>query len=297
VDPILIVLCTTAGAVVGTTAGISLLHRKLRPPITETELVALKTRLETNDAALAEAMADVTDLQRQIAVCEQTLQQNREALKEKQQQLDLTSAEVDRQTAQHLAAEQKGKELAAQVTEIAAEHVKVAATLKEESKLLEEKKIQIVSLESEIEAGKKQVCELTELVSRLTAESVELKSSVEQEGHRRVFLEAQVAADQARLKMLTGQFDDLQTEHRRIEVCLQEERQSVRKGMELLLMAKEKLSYLGNPTNEDLQDGYGEDVATTGGQSSVEITQAGSTGLIEARPEVELAEEIVRRAS
>jgi chromosome segregation ATPase len=296
-DPILIFLCTATGAVVGTTAGVLLLHRKLRPPITETELVILKTRLEANDAALAEATADVTDLRKQIAVCERTLQQNREALKEKQQQLDLASAEVDRQTAQRLAAEQKGEELAAQVTEFVAERLKLAAALKEESRLLEEKKIQIVSLDSELESGKKQVHELTAQVGRLIAESVELKSSVEQESHRRVYLEAQVTADQARLKMLTGQLDDLQSEHRRMEVCLHEERQSVRKGMELLLMAQEKLSHLISPTSEDLQDGNGYDIVTTGGESSVEITHFGSAGLVEVWPEGELGDEKVSRAS
>jgi chromosome segregation ATPase len=293
-DPILIILCTTTGAVVGTSVGILLLHRKLRPPISETELAALRIRLETNDASLAEATANVTDLREQILAREQTIQQNREDLKEKELQLDLMSAEVQEETAQRAAVEQKAKELAAQAVTLTDECGKLETRLKEERTLLEEKKMRVASLEPQLEAGKKQVHELTRQVSRLTAESAELKSSVEQENGLRVFLEAQLAAAQERLKMLTSQLAEMQSERQRFEVRLQEERQSARKGMELLLMAQEKLSHMFSPTWEPSRNGNGDSsgphevIATINGQRPVATATAVSETLSEARPEGEV---------
>jgi chromosome segregation ATPase len=302
-DPLLIVLCTTTGAVVGTSVGILLLHRKLRPPITETELAGLRISLETNEASLAEANANVKDLRKQIAVHEQTIQQDREAFIEKQKQLDLMSADVQREAAHRSAAERSAEQLTGQVATLTEERGKLESRLKEESKVLDEKKIQVASLEPQLEAEKKQVHELTGQVGRLTAESVALKSSVEQENQRRVFLEAQLAADQERLKMLTSQLAEMQTERQRFETRLQEERQSARKGMELLLMAQEKLSHMFNPAGENSQNGNGngngphEVVATLNGPKPVETATAVSEAMSEVPAEGTVVKIKVRQAS
>jgi chromosome segregation ATPase len=302
-DPILIVLCTTAGAVVGTSVGILLLHRKLRPPITETELAGLRIRLETNEASLAEANANVMDLRKQIVAHEQTTQQDREALKEKQQLLDLASADVQREAAHASAAERLAEQLTAQVATLTEERGKLEARLKVESKVLDEKKTQVASLGPQLEAEKKQVHELTGQVNRLTAESAELKSSVEQENGRRVFLEAQLAADQDRLKMLTSQLADMQTERLRFEARLQEERQAARKGMELLLMAQEKLSHMFDPAGESSQkgkgDGHGshEVIAIMSSQEPVETATAVSEAKSEVLTEAVVVNIKVRQAS
>src|SRR5215468_1466087 len=110
-DPLTIVLCTTAGAVVGTSVGILLLHRKLRPPISETELAGLRLKVETTNASLTDAIATMADQRKQLATRDQTIQQNREAFEDKQRQYDLVAVEVQREMAQRSAAEQKTKEL------------------------------------------------------------------------------------------------------------------------------------------------------------------------------------------
>jgi chromosome segregation ATPase len=302
-DPILIVLCTTAGAVVGTSVGILLLHRKLRPPITETELAGLRIRLETNEASLADANANVMDLRKQIAAREQTIQEGSEAFKEKQQQLDLMSADVQREAAHRSAAERSAEELTAQVSTLTGERGKLQARLQEESKVLDEKKTQVASLEPQLEAEKKQVHELTGQVGRLTAESAELKSSVEQEKGRSVFLEAQLAADQERLTMLTSQLAEMQAERQRFDTRLQEERQSARKGMELLLMAQEKLSHMFKPAGENSQNGNGnghdshEVVAIMNGQKPVEAATAVSEATSEVLTEGAVVKIKVRQIS
>lgn len=302
-DPILIVLCTTAGAVVGTSVGILLLHRKLRPPITETELAGLRIRLETNEAFLAEANANVMELRKQIAAHEQTIQQDREAFKEKQQQLGLMSADVQREAAHRSAAERSAEQLSAQVATLTEERGKLEARLKVESQVLDEKKTQVASLEPQLEAEKKQVHELTGQVSRLTAELAELKSSVEQENRRCVFLEAQLASDQERLKMLTSQLAEMQTERLLFDARLQEERQAARKGMELLLMAQENLSHMFNLAGEKSQNGNGnghgshEVVAIMNGQKPVETSTASSGAESEDLTEGDVVKIKVRQAS
>jgi chromosome segregation ATPase len=245
------------GALIGTSAGILLLHRKLRPPITATELAALRTTLETKEASLAEATANVKDLRAQVAAREQTIQQDSEALKEKQKQLDLTSAGLQKEAAERSAAEQQIKELTTQTATLTVECGKLEAKLKDESRLLGEKTTLLASLEPQLEAGRKVVEELTGQVSRLAAESAALRSSLEQECGRREFLEAQSSADQKRMKMLTAELAEMQTERQRFEIRLQEERQSARKGMELLLMAQEKLSHMFSAASENSQNGNG----------------------------------------
>ena len=302
-DPIVIVLCTMTGAIVGTSVGILLLHRKLRPPITPTELAALRTTLQTKELSLTEATANLKDVRAQLATREEAVQQNRDALREKQTQLDLISAGVQQESTQRAAAEQQVKELTAQAATLTLERGKLEARLVEESRLLEEKKALVASLEPQIDAGKKQADELSAHVSRLAAESAGLRSSLEQESRRREFLEAQSSADQKRLKMLTAELAEMQTERQRFEVRLQEERQSARKGIELLLLAQEKLSHMFNPPGEHSQNGNGnghgpqEVVATMNGQKSVETALAVDEGESEAPSEGDVVPIKVRHAS
>lgn len=194
-DPLLVVLCTTIGALTGTSVGILVLRRKLRPPISETELAKLRTKLGGNEVSLAEATATLVELRKQITIYEASTQRNGEALKEKQQQLDVVSADAQKEMAQRLAAEKNSRELSVQLVMVTEERDKLDTRMKEGGSLLEEKESQVELLEAQLQAGKKQVPELTAHVGRLTAEAEELKGNIEQESRRRVFLEAQLSAD------------------------------------------------------------------------------------------------------
>jgi chromosome segregation ATPase len=267
-DPLLVVLCTTIGALTGTSVGILVLRRKLRPPISETELAKLRTKLGSNEVSLAEATATLVELRKQITIYEENNQRNSEALRDKQQQLDVVSADAQQEMAQRLVAEKNARELSVQFMVVTEERDKLDARMKEGGSLLEEKESQVNALETQLHAGKKQVQELTAHVGRLTSEAGELKGNIEQESRRRVFLEAQLSADQERLKLLMSQVAEMQTERQRFEQRLQEERQSARKGIDLLLQAQEKLSHMFNSAAEASQ------VANGNGHTAHEIAAA-----------------------
>jgi chromosome segregation ATPase len=301
-DPLLIVACTTVGTLTGTFVGMFLLRRKLRPPISDSELAELRVKLGTNEVSLAETNANLADARKQVSAQEQTNQRTLETLKEKQQQLDRVSADAEKETAQRLVAEKNARELSAQIATLTDDRDKLDTRLKEEGRLLEEKTAQIASIEPQLQAGKKQVLDLTAHVGRLTAEAAELKGAVEQESRRRVFLEAQLSADQERLKVLISQLAEMQTERQRFEVRLQEERQSARKGIELLLQAQEKLSHMFNTAAEASQANNGnhgshEHLANGNGQKSGENGTAASDAKREAPKEGEVVTIKVRQAS
>ncbi|HXA51203.1 MAG TPA: hypothetical protein VNV86_12890, partial [Candidatus Acidoferrum sp.] len=69
-------------------------------------------------------------------------------------------------------------------------------------------------------------------------------------------LEAQLNADQERIKQMTSQIADLQAERLQLEIKVREERGSAAKGMELLLMAQEKLSSVFKALNAESQNGH-----------------------------------------
>ena len=112
-DPIVIVLATAAGALVGTSVGILLLRRKLRPPITEAQFAEMKGKLQTGESSLATASANLEDLRKQLALQEKALLQNAEDLKKRQAQLDIESAEVLKEKTRRAAAEQSVQEVSA----------------------------------------------------------------------------------------------------------------------------------------------------------------------------------------
>src|SRR5882672_1676581 len=93
-DPIVVVLATAAGALIGTSVGILMLRRKLRPPITDAEHAELKGKLQTGESSLAAAVANLEDLRKQIVVQERALTQGAEDLKKKQEQVERESNET-----------------------------------------------------------------------------------------------------------------------------------------------------------------------------------------------------------
>src|SRR5258708_34853590 len=130
------------------------------------------------------------------------------------------------------------------------------ARVKEETELSAGKAAQLVSLTAEVDAGKLKMQELSEQAARLTSEAAELKRFADQETRFRTALEAQLNADQERIKQMTSQIADLQAERLQLEIKVREERGSAATGMELLLMAPEKLSSVFKALNAEGLNGH-----------------------------------------
>ena len=92
-DPIVIVLATAAGALIGTSVGILILRRKLRPPVTEAQFAEMKSKLQAGESSLAAASASLEDLRKEFGLQQKALLQSAEDLKKRQAQLDIASAE------------------------------------------------------------------------------------------------------------------------------------------------------------------------------------------------------------
>lgn len=274
-DLIVIVLAAAAGALVGTSVGILLLRRQLRPPITEAEHAELKGKLQTGESSLAAASANLEDLRKQIAQQERALLQSAEELKKKQEQLIFESAETQKEKARCTAAEQLVQELSAKSVHLTDQCTMLESRVKEENNLAAEKASHLASIQVEFESGKRRIEELTEQVARLTTESVELKRSSEQEIRFRTALEAQLNAEQERMRQTADQIVELKNERTQLEIKLQEERRSAAKGMELLVMAQEKLSSVFKALGADAQNGFHAPVPLVG--TPVESSPVNST--------------------
>ena len=174
-DPIVIVIASAAGALIGTATGILLFRRKMKPPISDTELGVLKGKVQTAEASLATATGNLEDLRKQIASQEKTILQSSEDLKKKQQQLDAESAETQKEKSRRTAAEQSVQELGAKGVLLTEQCGKLEVQLKEAQTLAGSKAEKLATVEAEFEAGKQKIHELTEQTAQLTSETAELK--------------------------------------------------------------------------------------------------------------------------
>ena len=253
-DPIVTVLITTAaGTLVGIIVGVLLMHRQLRPIVTETELAELKGSLQRSETSLVAATTNAEDLGKQLAQRDKRIQQTSDDLKQKQQQLDLVLAEAHAETVRRTAAEQRIEELNTQAGGLTEQFTRLDAKASEQEKQLAEKANRIASLKGELDAGTRYTEELKEQVARVTTEAVELRSSMEQDGRYRSSLEVQLRTEQEQIGQLNDKVAALQDERAQLEIRLQEERRSAARGMELLMMAQEKLAGVFKPIGLDVQ--------------------------------------------
>jgi len=255
-DPIVLALATAVGALTGTFVGILLLRRKLRPPISDGELAELKGKLQTGESSLTAANANLDDLRKQVAMQEKALQQSSEDLKKKQTQLDAETEETQKERGRRSAAEQSVQELGAKAVLLTEQCTKLEARVKEESGIAAEKATRLAAVEAESESGRQRIQELLDVTARLSTECAELKRLGEQEARFRGALELQLNAEQERMRQMTTQIAGLQNEHVQLEAKLQEERRSAAKGMELLLLAQEKLSSVFQALGADQKNGH-----------------------------------------
>ena len=277
-DLTVIVLATAAGALIGTSVGILLLHRKLRPPITDAELAELRGKLQTSESSLAAASASEEELRKQNALQETALSQNGDDLKKKQEQLDAESAEAQKEKSLRSTAEQTLKELRVKYVLVTDQCTKLEGRVREAESLAAGKASRLVSAEAELEAGKLKIQELTEETAELLSESEELKRSLEEEARTRAMLEAQLNTEQERIQQMMIQNAELQTERLKLEIRLQDESRSAAKGMELLVMAQEKLSSVFKALGADGQNGHHSQApvqaAEVGSEANVQVAEA-----------------------
>ena len=212
-EMIVLLLSSISGALIGTSVGIYLLYRKLRP-ITGAELDLTRGKLRSTEFSLQSAAANLENLKKQLETRELELS----AAEEKVRALE-TEASALRQ---EVGAENKVKDEAKAVMETA--------------------RTQIATYESQIDADERQIKELTGLVTRLTTELDQLKTDFREEARIRTNLESQLTGEHDQTRRLASRVAELEAARSHFDLTLQEERQSAAKGIELLLMAQENLT-------------------------------------------------------
>ena len=206
-------LSSTGGAVIGTSVGIYLLYRKLRP-ITGAELDLTRGKLRSTEFSLSAATANLENLKKQFAEREQQFA----SADEKTRAVEAEVAGLRQQLAEY---EAKAQDATKAVAETASR--------------------QLASYESQIDADDRQIKELSGQVGRLAAELNQYKIDLDQEAHGRTSLEAQLSAEHEHSRRLACRIAELEAERSHFDITMQEERQSAAKGIELLLMAQENL--------------------------------------------------------
>src|ERR1039458_4048070 len=270
-DLIVMILAAMSGALVGSSTGIFLMYRILRP-VNAAELDALRTKVRTTEFDLNAAIGNGVKLKKELAG--QASKVNEEVV-EKQRQLDAALAAKDLESAHRNAAEQRIAELITEADARKARQAEVEAKAKEleakaaemegktaggPSPASEEQQRQLAVSQAQVETGGRQIRELTEQVTRLAAEASELKQSSEEAEKARVALEAEwkqrsdeagkartalevdLTGERERLHILTEQVSELRSERSAQDMRMLEERESAAKGMELLVMAQQNLS-------------------------------------------------------
>src|SRR5689334_4558732 len=105
------VLTAAFGALSGTCAGVIMMRRNLRPPISNGELAELKERADKSAADLAASTVNLEQARKQLQQRDSVVQQTSEELQKKQQLLDLALADAQKEAAARGAAEQQMQEL------------------------------------------------------------------------------------------------------------------------------------------------------------------------------------------
>jgi chromosome segregation ATPase len=201
-DLIVMILAAMSGALIGSSTGIFLMYRKLRP-VNAAELDALRTKVRTTEFDLNAAIANGAKLKKELA--EQGTKVSDEVV-EKQKQLEAAVAAKDLESAHRNAAEQRiaeliaeadtvkarGAELENRIKELEAKPADAAAAQGADPVVLEEQQKQIAAFQAQIETGVKQNQELTEQVTRLSVEALELKQRADETERARLAMEAEL---------------------------------------------------------------------------------------------------------
>ena len=187
------ILASIGGALIGTTAGIYLLYRKLRP-ITGAELDLTRGKLRSTEFSLSAATANLENLRKQLA--------------DREQQLAGAGDKIR-------AAETEAADLRQQLGE---QDSRVQDATKSVS---ESASRQLAAYESQIDAGDRQVKELSGQVDRLSAELNQLKADFDQESQGRALLETQLSTEHEHSRRLASRVAELEAERSHFDITLQ----------------------------------------------------------------------------
>lgn len=273
----------SGAALIGTMTGILLLRHKLKPPVTDAELAELKNKLQSGEASLAAASADVKELRAKLAAQETAVLGSRQDLAKRDEQLAVETAEKQKEKALRTAAEKRSLELSAEIVVLSEKHTAMEAQVKQERGRADAAAGRLGSVEAEIDASKQKIQELTEQAVRLAAESTEHKAKHEEEGRIRLDRETQLSGEREAVRLLTAQLSELQNERAQLEVKLREEMGSTAKSRELLLMAQEKLSSAFKMLGTEGQNGNGNQTNGNGTQAALVAALVKSE--VDAQPE------------
>jgi len=216
---VVILLSSISGALIGTSVGIYMLYRKLRP-ISGAELDLIRSKLRSTEFSLVSATANVDNSRKQLEQRDQALEECSRQLSAAQQELAALRGQFNEQ-------DLKAKEETKSVAETASR--------------------QAATYEAQIDADDRQIKELNGQVARLTAELDQTRGHFDVESQSRSALEAQISGELERSRRLASRIAELEAERSHFDLTLQEERQSAAKGIELLLMAQENLSRIFKP--------------------------------------------------
>jgi chromosome segregation ATPase len=250
-EPIVILLSSICGALIGTSVGIYLLYRKLRP-ITGAELDLTRGKLRSTEFTLSSTTATLDNLRKQIAEGGQAVEESSRLL---------------------AAAEEKARQLELEAAALRRQFGELEARSKDETKAVAETASrQIATYEDRIDADERQIQELNGQVARLNAELAQTKQHYEQESQNRSALDTQLCGEMERARELASRIAELESERSHFDLTLQEERQSAAKGIELLLMAQENLSRIFKPAAQDVARGAnGHSLAVAAAGNSPEL--------------------------
>ena len=212
-EPLLIILSTAIGTVVGVICAVFLMQRRGRLP---DSVDARKISPENLASVVAAPTVTIEDLRGLLAERDQTLQQSRDDLQNRQQQLDAALAEtqaalaeVQNVTALRNAAEQRGAELATQTCTFADQLKELDIKVQELSLAAEEAKGQLAPLETQLDLEKRQNQELAEQNARLAAQLNETGRST---GEQVISLAAEVDLHKRQSQELAEQIARLAAE-------------------------------------------------------------------------------------
>jgi chromosome segregation ATPase len=201
-DLIVIILAAMSGALIGSSTGIFLMYRKLRP-VNAADLDALRTKVRTAEFDLNAALANGVKLKKEVA---EQASKAQDAVVEKQRQLDAALAAKNLEAAHRNAAEDRIAELIAEAdaakarrAEVEAKATELEAKAKElEAKAAEslsaageEQQRQLAALQAQVETGGRQILELTAQVANAAAEAAESKQRAEEAEQARTALAAE----------------------------------------------------------------------------------------------------------
>lgn len=219
-DLIVVLLSSISGALIGTSVGIYLLYRKLRP-ITGAELDLTRGKLRSTEFSLASANASLENMRKQL----------------------------EERDAQFSAAEEKARELETTLRRQVAEQ---EGKINDEAKAVAETASrQIAVFEARVDADDRQIVELSGQVARLTSELDLLREHFTEESTGRNSLEQQLSMEHENSRRLASRVAELEAERSHFDLTLQEERQSAARGIELLLMAQENLARVFKPLSPE----------------------------------------------